>query len=290
MVDLKHPDSAGELINPKFFIDGSTVAHGLTDEDRRRAVASAFTSPNNPWFARAIVNRVWAELLGEGFYMPVDDLGPTRSARYPEAMELLCTGFVANNYDPKWLVRAIANTETYQRQIRPKSADVDALPFAAATPVPLRSDIIFNSLAQVFGVSDAEMGGRKGKAKDAKDKPRAFLQSPRFQFDALFGIDPSVPKDEITGTIPQSLMMMNSRVFRAGMSAKGETRLGTILKQHPDNRDALRELYLVVLAREPSAKEVEICREYIAEVKSRPEAFEDLMWSLLNSSEFVSRR
>jgi hypothetical protein len=290
MVDLKHPESPGEVINPKFFVDGSAVAPGLSDEDRRDAVAKAFTSPDNPWFARAIVNRIWAEMLGEGFYMPVDDLGPTRSARYPEAMEVLCKGFVANNYNPKWLVRAVANTETYQRRIQPKSVDVDALPFASATPVPLRSDIVFNSLMQVFGVSEAEMGGRNAKAKEAKNKPRAFLQSPRFLFDALFGIDPSVPKDEITGTIPQSLMMMNSRIFRAGMAAKGQTRLGTILKQHRDDREALRELYLLVLAREPSAKEVEICLEYIAEVKARPEAFEDLMWSLLNSSEFISRR
>jgi hypothetical protein len=290
MVDLKNPDSPGEVINPKFFVDGSKLSHGLSDEDRRRAVAKSFTSPENPWFARAIVNRVWAEMLGEGFYMPVDDLGPTRSARYPEAMELLCRNFVASGHDPKWLIRTVANTETYQRKIQSKSDAESALPFASATPVTLRSDVIFNSLMQVFGVTEAQMGGRAAQAKLAKDKPRAILQSPRFLFDALFGVDPSVPKDEITGTIPQSLMMMNSRIFRAGISAKGESRLGSILKEHKDDREALRELYLLVLAREPSAKEVEICSHYIADVKARPEAYEDLMWSLLNSSEFISRR
>ena len=74
------------------------------------------------------------------------------------------------------------------------------------------------------------------------------------------------------------------------MSAKGETRLAKILRQHKDNHEALRELYLLVLAREPSASEVEICSSYLSEVKARPEAFEDVMWGLLNSSEFISRR
>ena len=290
MVDLKHPDSPGEVIDPKFFVDGSKLPHGLSDEERRKAVAKSFTSPDNPWFARAIVNRVWAEMLGEGFYMPVDDMGPTRSARFPDAMELICTNFIAHGYDPKWLVRTVANTQAYQRKIQSKTGAETEIPFASATPVTLRSDVIFNSLVQVFGVSESEMGGRRGKAAEAKDKPRAFLQSPRFLFDALFGRDPSIPKDEITGNIPQSLLMMNSRVFRAGMSAKGQTRLGKILSQHKDNREALRELYLLVLAREPSSSEVEICSSYLSEVKARPEAFEDVMWGLLNSSEFISRR
>ena len=225
--------------------------------------------------------------------MPVDDLGPTRTARYPEALELICKEFVANGHDPRWLVQMVANTETYQRKIRSRTAAESDLPFASATPVPLRSDIVFNSLIQVFGITESEMGGRNGKSgemKEMKEKPRAFLQSPRFQFDLLFGSDPSVPKDEVTGNIPQSLMMMNSRRFRAGMSAKGETRLGKILAEHKEHRDAIRELYLLVLARDPSQDEVRICLHYINEVKVRADAFEDLMWSLMNSSEFISRR
>jgi hypothetical protein len=252
---------------------------------RRTAVAKAFTSPKNPWFARAVVNRIWAEMLGEGFYMPVDDLGPTRTARYPEALDHLCAQFIANNYDPKWLIRTIVNTEAYQRKIQSTPAS-ESLPFASQTPVPLRSDIIFSSLIRVFGINESDMAG----GKDQKDKPRAFLQSPRFQFDVLFGTDPSTPKEEITGNIPQSLMMMNSRRFRAGMSAKGATRLAKILESTKDNKEALRSVYLMVLSREPSEREYKIFADYLAEVKMRPEAFEDLMWTLLNSSEFISRR
>ena len=293
MVDLKNPNSLGPVVDPKFFVSGETLPRGQSDEERRMAVAKSFTAPENPWFARAIVNRVWAEMLGEGFYMPIDDIGPTREERYPAVLDLICQNFVANGLNPKWLVRTIANTETYQRKIQSRPVSENELPFAFATPVPLRSDVVFNSLVQVFGVTEGEMNGRTVKAadkKEKKDKPRAFLQSPRFLFDTLFGIDPSVPKDDVMGNIPQSLMMMNSRVFRARMSAGRNTQLSRILGEHKDNRDALRELYLLVLAREPSAEEVKICADYIAEVKDRPEAFEDMIWSLLNSSEFVSRR
>lgn len=290
MVDLQNPAAEGTVIDPKFFVDGATLPHGASDEERRKAVAHEFTSPKNPWFARAFVNRIWAEMLGEGFYMPVDDLGPKRTARYPDSLELLCHGFVASGYDPKWLVRTIANTETYQRKIQSKPASETELPFASANPVPLRSDVVFSSLIHVFGTTEAQMMARNPKKEGMPANPQAFRASPRFGFDALFGIDPSTPKDEITGTIPQSLMLMNSRRFRAGMSARGETRLGTILRENGDNRDALKAVYLLVLAREPSSSEVDICLEYIKDANGRPEAFEDIMWSLLNSSEFISRR
>lgn len=290
MADLQNPASEGTLIEPKFFVDGSTLPHGRSDDERRQAVAKAFTSPSNPWFSRAFVNRIWAEMLGEGFYAPVDDLGPKRTPRFPEALDLLCQQFVASGHNPKWLIRTIANTDAYQRKIQPKPVSEDALPFASATPVPLRSDVIFNSLIQVFGVTEDELGGRGPRGPMPPAGMMGYRQKPRFGFDMLFGTDPSTPKDEITGTIPQSLMMMNSRRYRAGMSVRPESRLGKILQENKDNGAALTQLYLLVLARDPSPNEVQICTDYIAEVKARPEAFEDLMWSLLNSSEFISRR
>jgi len=287
MSDLKDPSSKGKLVDPKFFVDGSSPGQGLSDADRRSAAAKAFTSTSNPWFAKAIVNRIWCEFLGEGFYMPVDDMGPTRNARYPEAMDALAAGFTASKYDLKWLVRTIANSQTYQRKVAPKPASEDALPFAAVTPTRLRADLVFNSLMQVLGIDENASNGR-GAAMMAG--PRAFQRGPRFQFDFLFGVDPSVPKDDITGNVPQSLYLMNSGSLRGALSASGNTRLGKILRENSEDRDALSEVYLLVLAREPSRHEVEICQAYLKEVGQRGEAFEDLMWSLVNSSEFLSKR
>ena len=112
----------------------------------------------------------------------------------------------------------------------------------------------------------------------------------RTLFSILFGYDPSTPQEDISGTVPQALFMMNSPSINGLIRARGNTRLGRILGKFDDDRDAIQELYLLVLAREPSANEVKICRDYITEVGNRQEAFEDLMWSLLNSSEFLSRR
>ena len=163
-----------------------------------------------------------------------------------------------------------------------------ALPFAAVTPTRLRADVVFNSLLQVLGIDeDAAAGPGRGMMMAG---PQAFLRSPRGRFDALFGVDPSIPKEDITGNVPQSLSLMNSTMWRAGMSATGNTRLGKILRDNRDDHDALSEVYLLVLSREQSKHEVEICQNFIKEVGQRGEAYEDLLWSLLNSSEFLSKR
>jgi hypothetical protein len=259
----------------------------LSDEDRRQAVAKSFTSPNNPWFARAFVNRLWSELLGEGFYMPVDDLGPRRTARFPAAMDALVQGFITQKYDVRWLMQTMLLTETYQRAIRPAVVSEEVMPFAAQTPTRLRSDQLFNAIVQVLGLNDPSERQDDGEMMAG---PYARLRNPRAQFHALFGFDPSTPLEDITGNVPQALFLMNSPLFRNGVAAQGNTRLARILSECDDNRDALSEVYLLTLSREPLAREVEVATDYLREVGSREEAFEDLMWSLLNSSEFLSKR
>ena len=286
MPNLNDPTSKGKEVEPRFFVDESSPGHGLTDEARRAAVAKSFTSKANPWFAKAIVNRLWSEFLGEGFYMPVDDLGPSRSARFPTAIDALAAGFAAHDYDLKWLVRTIATTQTYQRKVAAKPVSEEALPFASVTPTRLRADVVYNSLLQVMGVDDESAGGGRGMMGG----PFAAQNSGRARFDFVFGVDPSTPKDDITGNVPQSLFLMNTPTLRPALAASGNTRLARILRENKDDRDAMSEVYLLVLAREPSKHEVEICQAYLKEVGQRPEAYEDLLWSLLNSSEFLSKR
>jgi len=288
MADLNDPASKGKIVEPKFFVAGHSAKQGLRDVERRRIVAAEFTASDNPWFARAIVNRMWCEMLGEGFYMPVDDMGPTRSARFPEALDVLCRGFVSNRYDPKWLVRTIANTQAYQRQVAEKINGEAVLPFASVTPIRLRADVVFNALLQVFGMDEPDPAEAVRGKMDAG--PRAYQRRPRFVFDNLFAVDPSLAKEDITGNIPQSLFLMNSRILGGVISANGNSRLHQILTDNENDRDAFSELYLLMLAREPSRNELEICHAYVKDVGRRTEGFEDLMWSLLNSSEFISKR
>jgi hypothetical protein len=286
MPNLKDPSSQGTLIQPTFFLGGKRPSSGLPDEARRLALAHYITAPSNPWFARAYVNRMWAEMLGEGFYTPIDDMGPQRQARMPEVIEFLGDAFIANKYDMKWLFRTIALTETYQREIRAKDASVETPPvFAASAPKRLRADQLFNAITKVLGVEGAEP-----KESDAGSKGKRPPRSPRAQFAFLFGYDPSTTQDDLVGNVPQALFMMNSPFINNLIHGTGKTRLSEILKENKDDKDAIKEVYILTLAREPSDKEEKICVNYVKEVGSRREGFEDVMWSLMNSSEFLSKR
>ncbi len=282
MPDLNDPASQGKPLQPAFFVDGSAPKAGLDDLARRRALVASLTSPENPWFAQAFVNRMWNELLGEGFYMPVDDLGPRRQPRFPAAAEALSNGFTASGYDIKWLLRTIANTETYQRQVRASEPGTELLPFASALPTRIRADQLYTALTQVLEVRD--LGSGLGAAGAAGSR------SPRGSFHLLFAVDPSVPQEDITGNVPQALFLMNSPELRTQTLGSGNTRLARLLREYPEDRDAVDELYLAVLCRLPSAKEQRLCLNYIGEVSSRTEAFEDLFRGLLNSTEFLSHR
>jgi hypothetical protein len=124
-------------------------------------------------------------------------------------------------------------------------------------------------------------------------KKAAMVQrmgGPRFLFDRLFGIDPSMSNDDVMGSIPQALFLMNSPLVNNRIQARPGTVLGEILTSTFDNRAALEALYLRVLSRQPTTREVEICGHYLASVGDRREAFEDIYWSLINSTEFLTRR
>lgn len=287
MPDLKNPSSKGTKMEPVFFVNGKRPASGLSDEARRHALARYITAANDPWFSRAFVNRIWAEMLGEGFYMPIDDLGPQRQARMPEVLDLLADAFVANKYDTKWLFQTISRTEAYQREIRAKDPSVESPPaFAASSPKRLRADQLFNAITKVLGitVADPQATEAAGKGKNR------YARGPRAQFDFLFGYDPSTSQDDLMGNVPQALFMMNSRMINGLIHGEGKTRLSHILHENPDNKDAIREVYVLTLAREPSPKEETLCLNYVKDAGDRREGFEDVMWSLMNSSEFLSKR
>ncbi len=118
----------------------------------------------------------------------------------------------------------------------------------------------------------------------------SLRNSPRARFNRTFGVDPSTPIDDVLGTIPQALFLMNSPAVNNALKATNTSMLGELLRSTPDNRAVLEVLYLRVLARRPNVKEINVCGRYVEMVGNRVEAFEDILWSLLNSTEFVSRR
>jgi len=331
------PDLANPLkqipVAPKFFLASAKADPKLPETldavARRTLGASYITGQDNPWFARAFVNRIWYALMGESFYDAVDDIGPERTPKAPEVIETLADQWQKGGYDIRWLLRTIMGTHAYQRRVRATTTAVGKTAFASNCPSRLRSDQIVEALSEALGLPEdlvavptaALNRGPGGKpslaAQDqSKNKPKPEngkkavataglaavaaqgngqgkamrLGGPRTAFNALFGIDPSIPNDDVMGTIPQALFLMNGPMVHNRTQARPGTVLGEILATAPDDRAALNALYLRVLSRQPNAKEVEACSAYMAKVGHRVEVFEDIYWALINSTEFVSRR
>jgi hypothetical protein len=289
-------------VDPRFFLaaDAPSV-RGLTTEQRRELVASYVTGQDNPWFARAFINRAWYTLMGEAFYSPVDDMGPDRQAKSPEILDALAGSWSAGGYDIRWLYRTILNTRAYQREIRSTYTPAGRTPFASNCPSRLRSDQILDALDQVLELHRGPAGGggkaaakKGGLAKDLKETngqaKKGAARNEREQFSTLYGVDPSTPNDDILGTIPQALFLMNSSQLNRALTAGGNNVLGRILAATPDDRQALLALYIRVFSRGPTPKELRTCLRYIDQVGDRQEAFEDIFWSLVNSTEFITRR
>ncbi len=284
MPDLKDPSSQGTKMQPVFFVTGQKLPLGAKDADRRGELSKWITAKDNPYFSQALVNRLWSELVGEGFYEPVDDIGPDRTATAPQTLEYLATKFAEADYDHRWLLKTIIATEAYQRESRSRR-EPDEVPMQANVSQRLRSDQLFSSLLVALDLSEPETPA------GAPGGPYANFRSPRNLFASAFGYDPSNLRDEVQTSIPQALVMMNSPIFSRAISARSRTSgLGKLLVEISDDREAVMELYLRVLARQPSLSEQETALNYIRSTTSRGEAFEDLLWTLLNSTEFLHRR
>ncbi len=286
MGDLENPAERGELIHPSFFLDGRSPGEFVEDIERRKALAAYLRAKENVWFARSMVNRVWKEMIGRGFVEPVDDMGPERDVSHPDALEILARGFRESGYRVDWLVRAVAATRAYQRQSVEPSPLPDALPFAGVEASRLPADSIYDALEVALDLDFPRTAGRPRRGQGGRYRG----VTPRSAFGQVFGYDPSTPSEEIVGSVPQALFLMNSPVLDRAMLARGDTLLRRLLESHDEDAAVVDELYLRILSREPSDRELKLFTEYRAEVESRDAAFEDLLWSLVNSTEFQMNR
>jgi hypothetical protein len=277
----KEDPKKGLVTHPQF-LNGHSPGQNQTDEARRKSLADDIVNKNNYWFAGAYVNRIWGELMGQSFYQPVDDMGPKKEAVFTSVLTRLTGSFRASNYDIKGLFRDIMNSQTYQRQIRLGESTDQHLHFAAAYPTRLRADALWDSLVSVLG--------SLGPKLPDDGKPRPFRPGLEGQFKAEFDFDPSLKPDEVEGSITQVLLMMNNPTINQRIRAQGTNLLGRILTAYPDNEDALRMVYLRALARKPTDREMDKCRQYVEKNPNRAEGFEDILWALLNSTEFQTKR
>ncbi len=280
MPDLQDPKKT-IAVEPRFFLgDQPALPRNLDAAKRRSLVAVLVTAKENRWFARAFVNRVCYQLLGDAFYTPIDDLGPARDPRCSEVIDRLAAQWQAGGYDVRWLYRTLLNTKAYQRQSRSTYSEAGRTLFASNVASRLRPDQIHRSLQHALSAPGGD------QAKGAAPLPNLAT------LEKTFGFDPSTLNEEVLSSIPQALFLMNSPQIERALKADAARLLGKLLASSRDDALVTKNLYVHVLARQPTSAELTVVARYLTFVGKgkRKEAFEDLFWSLLNSTEFLSRR
>ncbi|MCA9052230.1 MAG: DUF1549 domain-containing protein [Planctomycetaceae bacterium] len=261
MTDQYDPAEKSEM--QARFLLGEKPPEYLKGDHRRVAMAGYLMyNPDNYWFARAYVNRIWNELVGDGFYS-VDSLGPDKEVTHVLVVNRLASAFRQQGFDVKWLFRMILNTRTYQRQIRTLDEEADL--FTAVRPARLRPYEVADNLERLVG----ENGGM------------------RKAIESAFEQNPSVPQRDLEGTMQQALLMMNNSQLHSKLAASS---LAKDLSQMKSDEDLIREAFLGVLARTPTFLETARYKQYLQQSQNRQESVEDLLWVLVNSAEFVAKR
>jgi hypothetical protein len=269
------PESAKMV--PAKFLQGEQPK--LKDrEPYRPVVADWITSPKNPFFARAMVNRVWAQYFGRGLVNPVDDMHEGNSPSHPELLQQLTEGFIASGFDVKALVRAICNSQVYQRTSKPVPSNEEAEPqlYARMNIKVLSPEMLYDSLVQINGAGPNKVAaagkGNKGPA-----------QGPRQQFVNFFRADEGADPTEYHSGIPQALRLMNSAQFNRSRL------VDQLAKNSSKPEEVLEQLYLMILSRRPTPEETSKLLTHIHKTESR-EGYNDILWALLNCSEFALNR
>lgn len=276
----------GQEAKPTFL--GS--AEPLTIEDPIRddmlaRFADWVVSPQNPYFARATVNRLWGQFLGRGVIHPVDDVRATTPPSVPGLLEALAKDFVANGYDIKRTIRIILNSRTYQTSSEVNATNaLDDRFYSHFYPRPMLSHVLLDSLNQATGTTErfgdfpAEIGVKQLTLPVGSYFLDTFGRAHR---EFLADLEPKVEP-----TLVQTLHILNSPYIDNKVKNGGGT-VATLLKDKSTTDETLvKTLYEKTFCRPPTAKEMKNALAYLKASKSRDEGAQDLMWALISAREF----
>lgn len=295
-------------------LDGSDLEKGA---GTRAAMATWMTSPKNPWFAKAIVNRMWGHMLGRGFYDPVDDMRASNEPVLLEALDAMSDDFARDGFDLAELIRTIAATEAYGLDAHPaerteEPRDAENKLWGRFHLVPLGPEELLNALLRVTSL---ERTANQAGIDDIERLRAELFKKYAFAFD----LDETDDTPDYAGTVAQALSLMNGAFVGQGARALPGSTLDTVLATAPSDAEAIDRLCLRVLARPPTDDERQRWTTYVTTTgraratiprpkrtagtggggplarlgkkpgksDARREAYEDLMWAWLNSSEFA---
>jgi len=285
----------GEVLPPKAL--GGPAIETKPGVDPREEVWKWMVSPDNPYFAKSIVNRVWAHYMGRGLIEPVDALSEANPPSHPEVMDELVAEFRKSGYDLRKLHRRILNTRAYQRDwLTNKSNTSDERNYSHRVLRRMPAEFVADALADVTGTPiklDITIYGGPGDDRTVERAMDMPLSRPRGDDSYVLKIfdkplrTQSCDCERSSGpNLSQALFLYNDTALTKKI-ADPEGRLARLLKTIPDDSKLLDELYLLTFARLPSAAERTRSQEHLKVAATRDAGFEDLFWSLLNRREFL---
>ncbi len=245
------------------------------------------TSADNPYFAKVMANRVWADLMGRGIVDPVDDIRATNPPSNGPLLDALAADFRAHGYDIKDLIRTITSSSVYGLSSEPNDRNVaDTRNFSRHYRQRLRAEILLDAISDVTDVPDSFAA--------APPRSRALStwtnRVPSLFLDTFGRPDPNLdpPCERTSDTaVVQALHLMNSAGVHEKLSA-AEGRVARLAKSDMPSRAIVEELYLLAYSRLPSREETSVSESLFSDSKAdRRGAVEDILWALLNSPEFV---
>lgn len=276
------------------FPDGTPAVIG-PDDDPREVLARWLIKPRNPWFARNIVNRVWCWLLGRGIIHEPDDIRPDNPPTNPELLAYLERQLLAGHYDLKKIYRLILNSRTYQLSCISHADDAKAAAnFACYRLRRLEAEVLIDAICQITGTSE----------KYTSPIPEPFTFIPEDQrsialadgsitssFLEMFGRparDTGLESERTSNpTSGQRLHLLNSSDIQRRIERS--PKLGLLLKARAGKREILSQIYLTILSRYPTPDELETVASYGQSKTKGRDALADVIWSLINSDEFIYR-
>lgn len=266
-----------KTVPAKFF--GDIEPKLSPSEPYRPHLAKWLTAPENPFFARAMVNRTWGQFFGRGLVHPIDDMHEDNPGTHPELLDELSKTFAYGGFDLKHLIRGIVLSESYQRTSKPHAGNEKAEGVIARMNMKtMTAEQLYDSLMQITGpMAPMPREQRAGGNRNAPGPRDRFVQF------YLAGAEKPNPAEYEAG-IPQALKLMNSRMVGNPAALRGIITPGTPPAQ------GIEQIFLTALARRPTTDEITRLSAYLREANSPVEGYGDILWAVLNSSEFVMVR
>lgn len=270
------------------------------DEDPRLKLADWMSTPRNPFFAKSLVNRYWKHFFQRGLIEPEDDIRDTNPPTNPELLAALEQHFVESKFDLKDLVRTITRSNAYQLSATPNDQNlVDRQNYSRYYPRRLQAEVLLDAIDRVAG-TQTDFANLPAGTRAVALPDNSYNRSS--QFLRVFGRPEAESVCECervqSSSLAQSLYLVNSNELKTKLNS-GAGRAERLAKDERPPEAKVRELYLVAFSREPRSDELKFALDFLAEPKLNAEGkpldpqqaarenFQDLVWALVNTKEFL---